>query len=74
MSEQEKSLTFEEAMAQLDQALKVLSQGEIPLEQAVTQYKLGLDMAGLCQKMLSQAEGEIKVLQNGVEQTFQVEE
>lgn len=70
----ENKLTFEEAMKHLEDSLKVLSQGDIPLEKAVEQYKIGLDMASLCQKMLSEAESEIKVLQNGVEQLFQVED
>lgn len=75
MSEElENKLTFEEAMSHLEESLKVLSQGDIPLEKAVEQYKIGLDMASLCQNMLREAEGEIKVLQNGVEQLFQVED
>ena len=44
------------------------------MEKAVEQYKIGLDMASLCQNMLRNAEGEIKVLQNGVEQVFQMED
>ena len=32
MSEQQPTLTFEQAMANLEQALKALSQGELPLE------------------------------------------
>ena len=74
MSEVKNQLSFEQAMAQLEEALKVLSQGDIPLEKAVEQYKIGLDMASLCQNMLLNAEGEIKVLQNGVEQVFQMED
>ncbi len=74
MSEEKNQLSFEQAMAQLEEALKVLSQGDIPLEKAVEQYKIGLDMASLCQNMLRNAEGEIKVLQNGVEQVFQMED
>ncbi|MEE0547356.1 MAG: exodeoxyribonuclease VII small subunit [Peptococcaceae bacterium] len=74
MSEVKNQLSFEQAMAQLEEALKVLSQGDIPLEKAVEQYKIGLDMASLCQNMLRNAEGEIKVLQNGVEQVFQMED
>lgn len=74
MSEQQPTLTFEQAMANLEQALKALSQGELPLEEAVEQYKLGLDMAGQCQKMLRDAEGEIRILQDGVEKAFQMEE
>lgn len=74
MSEVKNQLSFEQAMAQLEEALKVLSQGDIPLEKAVEQYKIGLDMASLCQNMLRNAEGKIKVLQNGVEQVFQMED
>lgn len=74
MSKVKNQLSFEQAMAQLEEALKVLSQGDIPLEKAVEQYKIGLDMASLCQNMLRNAEGEIKVLQNGVEQVFQMED
>ena len=54
--------------------VKALSQGELPLEEAVEQYKLGLDMASQCQKMLRDAEGEIRILQDGVEKAFQMEE
>ena len=68
MSEQQPTLTFEQAMANLEQALKA------PLEEAVEQYKLGLDMASQCQKMLRDAEGEIRILQDGVEKAFQMEE
>ena len=67
-------MTFEQAMDQLENALKVLSQGDIALEQAVEQYKRGLDMANLCQKMLRDAESEIKILQDGIEKEFQIEE
>ena len=74
MSEQQPTLTFEQAMANLEQALKALSQGELPLEEAGEQDKLGLDMASQCQKMLRDAEGEIRILQDGVEKAFQMEE
>lgn len=67
-------MTFEQAMDQLEEALKVLSQGDIALEQAVEYYKRGLDMANLCQKMLRDAENEIKILQDGIEKEFQIEE
>lgn len=67
-------MTFEQAMDQLENALKVLSQGDIALEQAVEQYKRGLDMANLCQNMLRDAESEIKILQDGIEKEFQIEE
>lgn len=71
---QTEKITFEQAMSQLEDALKVLSQGDIALEQAVEQYKRGLDMANICQKMLRDAECEIRILQDGIEKDFHVEE
>ena len=67
-------ITFEQAMSQLEDALKVLSQGDIALEQAVEQYKRGLYRAKLCQRMLRDAESNIKILQDGIEKEFQIEE
>lgn len=67
-------LSFEAAISQLDSALSTLSQGELPLEEAIAQYKVGLDMVRICQTKLTQAENEIKILQNGMEQPFTVEE
>ncbi len=67
-------LTFEQAMAHLEEALKVLGQGDIALDEAVKQYKLGLDMANHCQKLLRNAESDIKILQDGIEKEFQIEE
>ena len=68
------NLSFEEAMNQLDSALAVLSSGDIALDEAMEQYKMGLDMVALCQQKLQTAEGEIKILQNGLEKAFEIEE
>lgn len=67
-------LTFEEAISKLDEVLKSLNQGDIPLDKAVEQYKLGLDMATFCQRKLKETEGEIKILQNDIEEIFSLEE
>ena len=67
-------LSFEQAMIKLEEALKMLNQGDISLDEAVSQYKTGLDMANYCQKLLQTAEGEIKILQDGLERDFQVGE
>ncbi len=69
-----KPLTFEEAIQKLDEVLKNLNQGDISLENAVQQYKIGLDMANFCQKKLKETEGEIRILQNGLEEAFSMEE
>lgn len=60
MSEEQKS--FEEALAELDRVLAALNNGEIPLEEAIEQYKHGMDMARLCRSRLAKVEGELKIL------------
>ena len=67
-------LSFEQAMMKLEEALSMLNKGDISLDDAVSQYKIGLDMANHCQKLLKTAEGEIKILQDGLEQDFQIKE
>lgn len=68
------ALSFEKAIEQLDGALNTLSAGDLPLEEAIRQYKTGLDMARICQQKLNRAEQEIKILQDGLEVPFTVEE
>lgn len=77
MSKSEKNseaLSFEKAMEQLDDALKALSAGDLPLEEAIRQYQTGIDMVRICQQKLSQAQQKIKILQDGMEVPFTVEE
>lgn len=66
--------SFEEALETLDRMLERLSKGELPLEEAITAYKTGMDMALLCQEQLETAEGELKILQDGFERAFSQEE
>ena len=65
--------SFEEAMQVLDASLAALSQGDLPLEKAIEEYKQGLDMVALCQNKLQTAESDIKVLQQGLEKAFEIE-
>lgn len=59
MSEQ---LTFEQALAILDEVVKALSEGEVPLKEAIAHYQKGLEMASFCHKALKDVEGELKIL------------
>lgn len=70
MSETKQS--FEEALAELDKVLNALNAGDIPLEEAIQQYKHGMDMARQCRRQLAQVEGELKILAEQVEAPFQL--
>lgn len=54
------NLSFEEAMALLEEVVKSLEQGKISLEQSVELYKQGTELVMACQKKLEEAEAEIK--------------
>ena len=43
----EKKLSFEEAMEQLDSIVERLEEGDVPLEEAISIYKEGMELANL---------------------------
>lgn len=55
MSKKEEK-TFEEAMTQLEEIVKKLEQGDLPLEQALNVYKEGIQLSQFCQTTLANAE------------------
>lgn len=67
-------LTFEQAIATLDQVIAALSKGDVPLDEAVETYKKGLSMAAFCQSKIKDIEGELKILKDGQEQSFSIGE
>jgi len=60
-----RKLDFEEAMKRLEEILQQLDTDEIRLDDAITLYKEGLQMAGICSEKLTQAQGELKVFLDG---------
>lgn len=48
--------TFEEAMADLETIVKQLETGEVPLEEALEQFKKGIELSKSCQDTLVKAE------------------
>lgn len=48
--------TFEEAMLALENIVKRLEQGDLPLEEALSAYKEGIKLSQYCQKTLTDAE------------------
>ena len=49
-------LTFEEALAQLDQIVQRLEDGELSLDEALALYERGRSLAQQCQAKLDEAE------------------
>lgn len=58
MSKQSK--TFEESMGRLEQIVRSLEQGNVPLEESLKLFREGTDLVSSCSKLLDDAELQIK--------------
>jgi len=59
------TLTFEQAMEQLELVVRKLDNGELPLEDAITSFQDGLEYIKVCQKKLNKAEGKLAMFRDG---------
>ena len=55
-------ITFEQAMAELDEIVHKLENGQIPLEEAVKTYEHGMELKKICEEKLKNAEMKIEKL------------
>lgn len=55
-------LSFEQAMAELEQVVRQLEQGEVPLEQSIALYQRGAALRAHCEAKLKAAEEKVAVL------------
>lgn len=64
-----KELSFEESMQQLEEVVRLLEQGNVPLEEAIELYKRGMTLSKGCHETLQQAEEQLITLvdRNGQE-------
>ncbi|MFC0561611.1 exodeoxyribonuclease VII small subunit [Halalkalibacter alkalisediminis] len=52
-------LSFEEAMAELEQVVERLEQGDVPLEKAITMFQEGMALSKQCHEKLEQVEKQM---------------
>ena len=55
-----KSNTFEESIARLEQIVRGLEQGNVPLEESLKLFQEGTDLVRKCGKLLDEAELQVK--------------
>ncbi len=55
-----KSLSFEAALAELEQIVGRLEHGNVPLEESISIYERGEVLRAHCDKLLSQAEAKVE--------------
>ena len=58
MSKQSK--TFEESMGRLEQIVRAMEQGNVPLEESLKLFQEGTELVRGCSKLLDDAEMQIK--------------
>ena len=56
---EERELSYEQAM---EQVLRRLDAGDLPLEEAISCFQDGLEYIKICQAKLTAAEGKLKIL------------
>ena len=61
----EKKLTFEQAMARLEEIVRLLERGDAPLEQALSLFEEGTTLMKKCSTMLDKAEQKVTKLLAG---------
>ncbi|HZV97513.1 MAG TPA: exodeoxyribonuclease VII small subunit [Methylophilaceae bacterium] len=62
ISSLEGTLTFEEAMAELESIVGRMESGQLPLEQSLSAYKRGTELLQFCQKALADVEQQVRLL------------
>ncbi|MBP5344065.1 MAG: exodeoxyribonuclease VII small subunit [Alphaproteobacteria bacterium] len=63
----QEKITFEAAMAELEEIVRKLENGQIPLEDAVKAYEKGMQLKKICETKLNDAQMKIEklVIKNG---------
>jgi len=65
MPKAKKKETFESAISRLDEIVKILEQGEAPLDEALALFEEGTGLLGACGKQLDEAEQKVVRLMKG---------
>ena len=63
----EKKIKFETAVKELDEIAKQLESGETELDKALALFKKGVELTKACNKILDNAEQQIKIIEGSEE-------
>ncbi|MCK7596269.1 exodeoxyribonuclease VII small subunit [Microbulbifer sp. CAU 1566] len=62
MAAKKKASTFESALEELEQLVERLESGDLPLDEALSDFERGVKLTRECQQKLASAEQKVKVL------------
>lgn len=68
MAGQKKKITFEEALAGLEQSAEALKREDVTLEDAIRRYEEGLEFYKHCSELLSDAKQKIEIFDRQTEE------
>ena len=54
--------TFEASMARLEQIVRAMERGDVPLEESLKLFQEGTDLVRGCQKLLDEAQLQVKMI------------
>ena len=64
---------FESALASLEQKVKLLESGDLPLEESLRVFEEGMAVAAFCRSKLGEAEQKVEILLKGKDGSVQAE-
>ena len=64
-SAQTPSLTYEQALGELERLVQRMEEGQLPLDQMLDGYKRGAELLSLCRERLAAVEVQVKILEDG---------
>ena len=65
MPPKKQNISFEQALARLDEIVRHLESGDMPLSDSLTLYEEGTSLIKVCSKLLDQAEQKVVKLKKG---------
>ena len=65
MEDNKKEMTFESAIARLEEIVRILEGGQAPLDGALSMFEEGVALVKLCNSRLDSAEQKVKMITLG---------
>ncbi len=66
----QKTLSFEDALAELERVVADMEAGKLSLEESLAAYRRGSELLQFCRTRLEDAQQQVSVLENGALKNF----
>jgi len=74
MPKKSESITFEEAKKRLEDIVRLMESGDLPLKKSLELYKEGAALAEICRKEVNKAEAAVRIINMTQAGEFEIEE